>query len=137
MCVLLQFFVLRKNPYYIYYLDWIAAEKQRVVFDEANELDDYGMKVNATDADSLRSPGSTRSKTSMLSSNLTVKSYYAVAQPPKQESLRRFIAMAQENFRKTHGLLYALLCVFIVTFIVFPAVSFDTNLKLLGNLANS
>ncbi len=140
MCVLLQFFVLRKNPYYIYYLDWVAAEKQRVVFDEADEMDDYGMKVNPTgsqDADSIRSPGSARSKKSLLSSNLTMKSYYAVAQPPKQESLKRFIAMAKENFSKTHGLLYALLCVFVVTFIVFPAVSFDTNMKLLGNLANS
>jgi solute carrier family 29 (equilibrative nucleoside transporter), member 1/2/3 len=50
MCVLLQFFVLRKNPYYIYYLDWIAAEKQRVIFDEADEMNDYGMKVNTTNS---------------------------------------------------------------------------------------
>jgi hypothetical protein len=45
--------------------------------------------------------------------------------------------MARENFSKTHGLLYALLLVFVITFIVFPAVSFDTNMKCLGSLANS
>ena len=36
---------------------------------------------------------------------------------------------AKENFLKTEGLLFALLYVFVLTFIVFPAVSFDTTLN--------
>ena len=37
---------------------------------------------------------------------------------------------------KTEGLLFALLYIFVLTFLVFPAVAFDTTLKVMENLNN-
>jgi cell division protein FtsL len=53
----------------------------------------------------------------------------SIAKKPKTESLKNFIAMAKRNFSKTEGLLYALLFVFVLTFIVFPSVSFHTTMR--------
>lgn len=45
--------------------------------------------------------------------------------------------MAKENFQTTNSLLYLLLIVFILTFTVFPGVTFDTNLDMLKNVKNT
>jgi hypothetical protein len=45
--------------------------------------------------------------------------------------------MAKVNFMKTEGLLFSLLFIYILTFIVFPAVAFDTTLKVLSSLNNA
>lgn len=45
--------------------------------------------------------------------------------------------MAKVNFMKTEGLLFALMYVFTLTFVVFPAVAFDTTLNCMSNLNNT
>jgi hypothetical protein len=113
MCVLLQIFVLRKDPFYIYHLDWNVATKERQM-KEDQEASDYGL-YRMTE---LPAPTS-------------------IAITPKKESLESFFKVAKTNFSSTQGLLYALLFSFIVTFIVFPAIAFDTSLKMMDSLSNS
>ena len=61
------------------------------------------------------------------------KQYKSIAKPPHKESFSKFMSSAKENFINTQGLLFALLYVFTLTFIVFPAVSFDTTLNFMTN----
>jgi len=43
-CIMVQLFILRKNKFYIYYLDWVAAEKDRSNnLDAEQEAFDYGL----------------------------------------------------------------------------------------------
>jgi len=53
-----------------------------------------------------------------------------------KETWSNFFKVARENFSTTNGLLYLLMFVFILTFTVFPGVTFDTNLDMLKNVHN-
>lgn len=66
----------------------------------------------------------------------SIKEFQSIAKPPQKESLREFLTLAKVNFLKTEGLLFALLYVFVLTFVVFPAVAFDTTLKVMAGLNN-
>ena len=43
MCVLLQITVIRKNPFFIYHLDWTAAKSGANAMQEIEEAQDYGL----------------------------------------------------------------------------------------------
>lgn len=55
-----------------------------------------------------------------------------MAKPPVKETFKNFITVAKRNMTTTNGMLYLLMFVFITTFIVFPAVTFDTELQLIN-----
>jgi len=45
--------------------------------------------------------------------------------------------VVKRSLAQTHGLLWALFFVYIITFTVFPAVTFDANLKMLDGVSNA
>lgn len=115
LCFLLHVFVVRKSKFYIYYLDWdVAAQNKPLIDTLAGEVPE--------DFDLIRSPIFTKR---------------SIAIRPKKESLSNFMKMAKRNFGITEGLLYALFYCFMLTFIVFPGVAFDTNLSFMEGLPNS
>lgn len=143
-CVFVQLFVLKDNAFYIYYLDWIAAERARDNHlgsdQEAHDLKRY-TKLNLT-------VGAENSSESVLSKNDNIdnnevpigfeyESTISIAKAPIKETWGNFFRVAKENFQTTNSLLYLLLIVFILTFTVFPGVTFDTNLDMLKNVKNS
>ena len=65
------------------------------------------------------------------------KAPISIAKPPQKLTVREFMESVKFSLGATQGLLYALLFVFIVTFVVFPAVTFDASLKMLKTLKNS
>jgi len=80
-CVFIQHFVLRKNNFYIYYLDWIVAEKEKVNnLDVEQEAFDYGLANTKSDL--------ANSVSGMTSPNSTTASKFtnSVAKPPKRKS---------------------------------------------------
>jgi hypothetical protein len=103
-CFILHVFVVRKSKFYIYYLDWDVADQNQPLIDTA-------AGESPSDFNLIRSP------------NFMKKS---IAHRPQKESWKNFAEMAKRNFSITEGLLYALLYCFMLTFIVFPGVAFDT-----------
>lgn len=115
-CVFIQLFLLRKNPFYVYHLDWTQAAVQPE--NSPNVLDTSDL--------------STDQPIGMTSFVAPV----SIAKPPIKETWCNFIKVARRNFGTTNGLLYALFVCYILTFTVFPAVSFDTSLSMLSNIHN-
>lgn len=116
MCFFLHVFVVRKSIFYIYYLDWDVADQNRPL------LDGFLAGEIPADFNLIKSP---------------IMSKRSIALRPKKESLSNFMKMAQRNFSSTEGLLYALLYCFMITFIVFPGVAFDTTLSFFAGIPNS
>lgn len=79
LVVLLHLYVIRKNPFFVYYLDWEVAEKDTLLREvEDSELpQDYNMMTS------------------------DVASLCSIAKRPAKESLRNFFAVAKENFSLT------------------------------------
>ena len=61
----------------------------------------------------------------------------SIASPPNKETFSNFLKIVKFSMANTEGLLWALLYVFVSTFIVFPAITFDADLKMLSGLSNS
>lgn len=54
----------------------------------------------------------------------------------KKSSLSAYLAEAKQNFNMTDGLLWALIYVFILTFICYPGLASDSTIRFLEDLTN-
>jgi len=115
-CVFIQLCLLRNNPFFIYYLDWTKATPQTQ--NSPNVMD-------ASDLSADQPIGMT-----------SFVAPVSIAKPPIKETWCNFLKVAKRNFQTTNGLLYALFVCYILTFTVFPAVSFDASLKMLASINN-
>ena len=144
--VIVQVFVLNNNKFYVYYLDWIAAEKaKKNLLSTDLENIEYGLvspTLQNNKSDSSVSPTLSKNQSSNMSSPRTFRSgsdctVVSIAKPPKKESLKEYLSSAKISIQVTKGLLTALFYVFCLTFICYPALSLDSSLKILYSLANS
>jgi len=100
-CAVLQVFI-AKNDFAVYYLDWNKNPRYSPSSARAFEENEaYGISL----------------------SPLSLKKQMSIAREPKEETLSTYFPAAKRNFETTQGLLYALMLVFIITFVVFPGVS--------------
>jgi hypothetical protein len=145
VCLVGQISIVAKNDFFIYYLDWNVGEKFRENYlDKEQEDFDYGLipktppTLNKILSSSSMSPNGTMQASQAQSpySSKSISSVRSVARYPPEETISTYLKAARRNFAKTDGLLYALLFVFIVTFTVFPGVTYHTYLTFLLPLDN-
>lgn len=101
--VFIQLFVLRSNKFYVYYLDWIAAEKAKKNLLETDlENIEYGLASPALQnkSDSSILPTLSKNQSSNMNSPKSYRSssdctVVSIAKPPKKESLKEYLTSAK------------------------------------------
>lgn len=89
-----------------------------------------------SEKEGLNVTGSTTDLSKIPDGIQTQQSYQSGKKQANKKTLKEFLAEAKQNFQSTDGLLYALIYVFIVTFICYPGLAMNCTLNFMESIKN-